>query len=193
MENKNNSIKDKVKDAAERVKNKFQNETSDKESEEKKQKEEVKELTCEEKIKLLEKQIIELKTDKLRGLADFDNYRKRKEQEIIETRERTIINFITDILPSIDNFEMSLKMTDNTQMFIKGVEMIHKNLVDILEKNKIKPFSPKVGDEFNPHEHDPILIEDEKAKPGKIITIVKKGYKHKDKIIVPARVQVKKE
>ena len=153
---------------------------------------EMKELTPEEKIQNLEVQIIELKNDKLRALADFDNYRKRKDQEIIDARDKSVANFVTDILPAIDNFEMSLKMTDNTEMFVKGVEMIHQNLISTLKDHKIEEFSPKVGDEFNPTMHDPNPVEDEKAKEGKVLAVIKKGFMHKDKIIRASRVNVKK-
>ena len=145
------------------------------------------------KIQKLEKLNEELKNDYLRTRADFDNYRKRKEKEIIQAREKGMINFVLDLLPAIDNFEMSLKMTDNKEMFIKGVEMIHKNMLDTLKENKVEDFSPKTTDKFDPYLHDPILIEDQTKTPGEIITILKKGYKFKDTIIRPARVQIVKE
>lgn len=145
------------------------------------------------KIAELETQIEELKNDYIRTRADFENYRKRKEKELFETREKAIIDFVLDILPSIDNFEMSLKMTDNKEMFIKGVEMIHKNLLDTLKEHHFVEFEPKIDEKFDPYQHDPVLIEDNSKKSGKVLGILKKGYKHKENIIRPARVQVKKE
>ena len=145
------------------------------------------------KVEELEKQVADLKNDYLRSIADFDNFRKRKEKEMISVRERVLIDFVLDILPSIDNFEMSLKMTDNKEMFIKGVEMIHTNLINTLKDNKFEEFEPKIDEEFNPHMHDPVLIEDKTKEAGKVITILKKGYKFKDTIVRPARVQVVKQ
>lgn len=159
----------------------------------KEEKKQEKELTCEEKILKLEDEVKELKTEKLRSLAEFSNFRKRKEQELIDARDRTISNFVLDLLPSIDNFEMSLKMTDNPEMFIKGVQMIHDNLISTLKEHKIIEFLPKVGENFDPLKHDPIVVEDEKAEPGKVLSIVKKGFIHKNKILRPSRVNVKKE
>jgi len=145
-----------------------------------------------DRIKELEIQVEELKNEKLMCLAEFENFRKRKEKESFEIREKTIVSLILDILPMIDNFEMSLKMTDNKEMFIKGVEMIHSNLISLLEEHQVKEFIPLVGEKFDPNFHDPILIEDEKAESEKVLEVVKKGYKHKDKIILPSRVKVKK-
>lgn len=145
------------------------------------------------KIKELEEKVEELKNDYLRSRADFDNYRKRKEKEVIQTRERAVSSFVIDLLPSIDNFEMSLKMTDNKEMFIKGVEMIHKNLIDTLKANKFEEFVPNEGDDFDPYMHDPVLIEDNTKEPGKVVAVLRKGFLHKENVLRPARVQVVKE
>lgn len=154
--------------------------------------EETKELTPEEKIVELEKELEEMKMNFLRARADYDNFRKRSQEELIHARDRAVVNFVEDILPSIDNFEMSLKMTDNQAMFIKGVEMIHTNLLETLKSHKFEDVNARKGDEFNPKLHEPILVENEKAKPGKIIAVIKKGIKHKDRIVRPVKVQVPK-
>lgn len=140
----------------------------------------------------LEQEVKNLKDDYLRLKADFENYRKRMQDEIQKTREKTISNFVEDLLPNIDNFEMSLKMTDDKDMFIKGVEMIHKNLHSVLENHSISMYEPQVGEEFNAKEHEPILIEHEELPPGSVAGTVSKGYKLKDSIIRPARVHVVK-
>ncbi|MCA9496049.1 MAG: nucleotide exchange factor GrpE [Nanoarchaeota archaeon] len=145
------------------------------------------------KIKELENKLEETKADFLRARADYENYRRRMEKESLEIRDRAIASFVMDLLPSIDNFEMSLKMTDNKEMFIKGVEMIHKNLLDTLKEHKFEEYLPQLGESFNPILHDPVLIENKEKKVGEIVAIIKKGFKHKEKVIRPARVEVVKE
>lgn len=141
----------------------------------------------------LEQEVKNLKDDYLRLKADFENYRKRMQDEIQKTREKAISSFVEDLLPNIDNFEMSLKMSDNKDMFIKGVEMIHKNLLSVLENHSISMYEPQVGEEFNVKEHEPILIEHEELPPGSVAGVVSRGYKLKDSIIRPARVHVVKD
>lgn len=165
-----------------------------KQAENSKDKKKDKELSPqEEKIAQLENQVEEYKNDYLRSRADFENYRKRKEQEIADARDRAVIDFIEELLPSIDNFEMSLKMTDNKEMFIKGVEMIHKNLIDTLKEHHVEEFEPELGHEFDPYLHEPVMIENKEVKPGTIVGVIKKGYRKKEKVVRPARVQVAKE
>lgn len=151
-----------------------------------------KKLTKDEIIKNLTNTIQELKADNLRARADYENFRKRKEQEVLATRDRTIVSFVEEILPSIDNFEMSLKMTENQPMFVKGVEMIHKNLIDTLIEHKFEEFSALEGEDFNVDLHDPVLVEDETKKEGKVITTLRKGYKRNGLVVRPARVQIPK-
>ncbi|MFT4244422.1 MAG: nucleotide exchange factor GrpE [Candidatus Woesearchaeota archaeon] len=146
-----------------------------------------------EKEQQLQNQYDELKEDYLRLKADFENYRKRMQEENLKSKERAISNFVEDLLPSIDNFEMSLKMTQDTSMFIKGVEMIHENLLNVLQNHSISIYEPQIGEEFNVKEHEPILIEHESYKAGTIVGVLQKGYKLKDSILRPARVQVVKE
>jgi molecular chaperone GrpE len=194
LNEKNNSSRKEENLEEENSKNKnIQNNDKTKEEKEKKSffsNNKVKKL--EKEIELLKEKLEEEKLDKLRVLAEFENYRKRMQKTLEESKERAIINFIEDLLPVIDNFELSLKMTDNKDMFIKGVEMIHKNLIETLKNYNFESFEPKEMEEFDPYLHDPIPIEKHEAPEGKIIGIIKKGYKHKDKVIRPAKVHVKK-
>ncbi|MEC8339344.1 MAG: nucleotide exchange factor GrpE [Nanoarchaeota archaeon] len=169
------TISEKVKNAAAKVKDSIK-----------------KEKTAEEKIEELEEQLREAQGDFLRARADLENYKRRTQEELVLARDRAITSFVQDLLPSIDNFEMSLKMTDNKEMFIKGVEMIHGNLISTLKEHKIENFEPKVGDEYNPQEHEPMLIEDESAEEGKVLAVIQKGFKKGETIIRPAKVQMKK-
>jgi molecular chaperone GrpE len=154
-----------------------------------------KKLSKNETIKNLSAKISELENEVLRARADFENFRKRNEQEKYEIREKTIVEFVRQLIPTIENFELSLVATNDKTMFIKGVQMIHQNLLKLLEEHKITTFEPKIGEKFDPVLHEPILIEDknETHKPGHILTVLKKGYKHHELIILPAKVQVKKE
>ncbi len=147
----------------------------------------------EAEILVLEKQIEGLRNDYLRSRADFENYRKRKEEELSQARDKAIISFVQSLLPSIDNFEMSLKMTDNKEMFVKGVEMIHKNLLDTLREHKFEDYQPDIGDLFDPYLHEPVPIETTDAEVGKILGVIRKGYKFKESVVRHASVQVAKQ
>jgi molecular chaperone GrpE len=175
------TISEKVKAAAQKVKDSISKEDI-----------ETKVLTPEQEIEELKAKLADAQGDFLRSRADLENYKKRTQEELMLARDRAITSFVQDILPSIDNFEMSLKMTDNKDMFIKGVEMIHANLLTTLKDHKFEDFAPRVGDKFDVKSHDPILIEDDSAEEGKVLAIIQKGFKRGDNVIRSARVQIKK-
>lgn len=170
------TISDKVKAAAQKVKDSVTKEVK----------------TPEQEIEELKSKLVDSQGDFLRSRADLDNYKKRTQEELMLARDRAITSFVQDILPSIDNFEMSLKMTDNKEMFIKGVEMIHANLLSTLKEHKFEDFEPKVGEKFDVSLHEPMLIEAPEAEEGKVLAIIQKGFKRHDTIIRPAKVQIKK-
>lgn len=149
-------------------------------------------VSLKEQITTLEEELEQQKGDYLRLLADFENFRKRNEKEKQEVRDKAIIDFVGSLLPAIDNFEMSLKMTQNPEMFVKGVEMIHRNLLETLREHHFEEFEPQLGEEFDPYLHDPITVEKE-GNPGEVLGVVKKGFKKGDLIVRPARVEIKKE
>src|SRR5262245_29562704 len=72
----------------------------------------------------------------LRAVADFDNYRKRIERERRELSEYAAADVLLELLPIIDNFERALQApaTGDTEAFKRGVELIHKQMLDLLRK-----------------------------------------------------------
>ena len=156
-------------------------------------KKETKKVKKESKEDILKIEIEKLKEENLRVRADFDNFRKRKEKESLEIRERAVEEFVLDLLPIIDNFEMSLNSSSDVKMFKVGVEMIHKNLLRILEEHNFIQFEGNVKDDFNPKIHEPVLLENHKGKEGKIVSVLSKGYKRKERVIRPVKVGIIKK
>ena len=147
-----------------------------------------KEISREEQ---LEKELEETREKYLRARADYENLVKRTQKQAHLVREDAVSDFVGSLLPIVDNFEASLKMSKEKKEFIEGVEMIHKKLLSTLKEHKIEGFEPQIGQEFDATRHNAISIEEEGEK-GKIVEVIKKGYKygHNDKIIREAEVKV---
>ena len=81
----------------------------------------------------------ELKDRLLRARADFENFRKRAEREKSEHFRFALIDFVRELLPVIDNFERALSVeTNSAPDLLMGVEMIYKQLGDVLGKADFK-------------------------------------------------------
>lgn len=158
--------------------------------------------TKKSKIDLLKSETEELKRDLeeakesyLRLSAEFQNLRKRFEKEKMDIVLHANEKFIEMILPIMDDFERSLSASDSNNKledFRKGVELIHKNLLETLEKEGVKPIK-SVGEQFDHNLHDALMMtEKEGAKPGTIVEEAMRGYYYKDKVLRHSKVIVAK-
>lgn len=135
-----------------------------------------------------EKKISEEYLNDLKRLqAEFQNYQKRIEQERIEFIKYAKQDLIIKLLDILDNFERALSSRDNHEEFLKGIEMILKQLKETLEKEGIKEIK---GDYFNPEKHEVISIDE--GEENKIIEEYQKGYTLHDKVIRTSKVKVGK-
>jgi len=127
----------------------------------------------------------------LRKLAEFDNFRKRVERERDENRQAGAEEFIAELLPVIDNFDRALQHSeDDGGAFREGVEMISKQLSDLLERRGVAEINP-VGEPFDPEKHEAVQrVEDSKFEPGHVAWVMLKGYRLGDRLIRPAMVGV---
>lgn len=153
-----------------------------------------KEVSPEEKIAALEKEIEDLKKEALYKAAENDNWRKRMMQQKEEAVAYANASLLNDLLESLDNFDRTLdaaKDAKDAKTIADGIKMISKNLVSMLENKYGLSSFGKEGDEFNPEEHEAIgRVEDEKAKKETLQQVYMKGYKLNGKIIRNAKVMV---
>ena len=127
-----------------------------------------------------------------RTYAEFDNYKKRtaKEKEVLYSN--SIIDIMTNVLPVIDNLEMALESCkgEDGSKIVEGVEMILKQLKDMLKKYKVTEIEA-IKQQFNPVYHEAVMhIEDENFGESEITEVLRKGYKCGDKVLRHSMVKV---
>lgn len=132
-------------------------------------------------------------TKYLRMVADFQNYKKRSEKEKSDVYTYANEKFGTDLLEVLDNFERAIEQdkTDKAnEPFLQGMEMILKQLKDVLKKNGIEEIEA-LGTEFDPNFHHAVAMESsDKYDKGCVTDVMQKGYKLKDRVIRPSMVRV---
>lgn len=155
-----------------------------------------------EKIKKLKEELKICKEEKQeyldgwqRSKADFVNLKKRSADEVLESRERSSEFFIMDLLPILDSFDMAFKNKEAWEsapvQWRKGIEYIYSQLLSVLETNQVKVLDP-TGEEFDPNMHHSAMnvqVEDP-AQEGKVVEVILKGYRMKDRVLRPAHVKV---
>jgi molecular chaperone GrpE len=134
----------------------------------------------------------------LRRQADFENYRKRVERERTETYNRVVGEVAQKLLPVMDNLtraldaEKSVETKESAEFrhFLHGVQLISKQLADVLESFGIEPIAA-VGERFDPHIHEAVVTEpSDEYEPDTVIEELARGYRIGDKLLRPAMVKV---
>lgn len=129
----------------------------------------------------------------LRTQAEFDNYRKRIERERLETIERAAESVLRDLLPVVDDLERALGAEaagDAADSYRRGVELIHRQLTDLLTRRGVKPIEA-LGKDFDPHLHQAVASEPvEGARDGEVVQELRRGYMLGDRLLRPAMVKV---
>jgi molecular chaperone GrpE len=129
----------------------------------------------------------------LRTAAEFDNYRKRVERDRREQAEAVTAGALTDLLPIVDDLERALKAAGNTDDPLrKGVELIHKQMTDLLRKRGVKTIEA-VGADFDPRYHQAVVHEvSPDHREGEVIEEFARGYVLGDRLLRPSMVKVAK-
>jgi molecular chaperone GrpE len=130
----------------------------------------------------------------LRTLADFDNYRKRTERERQDLSEAVASDVLRDLLPIVDDLERALSSSawQGESAARRGVELIHRQLLDLLRKRGVEPLDV-VGRDFDPMWHEAVAGEPAGGRrDGEITAEVRRGYRIGSRLIRPAQVKVAK-
>ncbi|EJW17335.1 nucleotide exchange factor GrpE [Paenibacillus alvei] len=129
----------------------------------------------------------------LRAQADFDNFRRRTLKEKEDFAKYASAKLVTELLPVLDNFERALateQASSEAESFIKGVDMIFRQLGQVLEQEGVKPMEA-VGQPFNPEFHQAVMtVDTDEYEEGVVVEELQKGYMLKDKVLRPAMVKV---
>lgn len=145
----------------------------------------------------LEQKVRELTQDLQRVRADFENYRKRTEQEKEMARANGKINAVMKLIPVIDNIERAIShvpkdLKDNS--WAQGVTKLVKNLEKSLSDLGVSRIDASVGVDFNPDLHEAVQFDEESEGNKEVIAEeLQAGYKMSDTVMRPSMVKVTKK
>lgn len=143
-------------------------------------------------VSALEQEKEELMDRLLRLQADFDNFRKRSQAQQEQVACYAAAELVKCLLPVMDNFERALASGGHKEGYRAGVEMIFKQLGEVLEKQGLEPVET-AGKEFDPYVHEAFMqVEADGYQENMVVEELQKGYKFKDRLIRPSLVKVAK-
>ena len=180
----------------------LENPTSEKEeqvSESPKEKEE-EEIAPEDLIEKLNEEITDLKDQRLRAIAELENFRKRAEKDQSDALKYGISNFAKEIINIRDNIERAqssiseeAKNNEAIKSVIEGIDLIAQSVVSTFEKIGIKKID-SLNKKFDHNLHQAMMeIENDDLEPGTIVQELIPGYTLHDRLLRPAMVGVSKK
>jgi molecular chaperone GrpE len=149
-----------------------------------------------EKIAALEQELNQYKELALRKAAEFENYKRRTENDQLNLLKYAAESLIIKILPTIDDLERSIEhMTEETdvQKIKEGIQLIYNKFVKTLEEQGVKKME-SIGKPFSVEFHEALMQRaDDSVPPHTVIDELETGYMYKDRVIRHAKVIVSEE
>ena len=155
-------------------------------------------LDLAKKITVLEESLLEQKDQFMRLAAEFDNYKKRQQQQNIFHLKYAVESMAKNLFKVTDSLENALKHIEQEkddsrlEEFIAGIKLVQQQFLDVFKQHHIERFQD-LGEVFNPERHEAVsTLETEEVKPNQIVEVLTPGYLLHDKVIRAAMVQVSK-
>jgi molecular chaperone GrpE len=139
------------------------------------------------------RQIAELNDRHLRSHAEFDNYKKRLARDQMERMRFALEPLLRELLPVLDNLERALAHAtgmSNSDKWIEGVNLTHKQFLDVLGKFGVMPIAA-LGKPFDPSVHQAVAqktVAD--AESNTVVEELQRGYMLHERVLRPAMVVV---
>jgi molecular chaperone GrpE len=142
---------------------------------------------------LLENELVEIRGQLARSLADMENVRRRTRKEKEEAVKYASVPLVESLLPVLDNFERALDAADGSKeakVLLDGVEMVYRQLLQSLSDAGLN-LVEAVGVPFDPHVHNAVMqVESVEQDSGIILEELLSGYRFRDRVIRPSMVKV---
>ncbi len=139
----------------------------------------------------------------LRTAAEAENSKRRTETEAQKQLKFANKNIIEGLIPVLDSFEAAIKSVDGKiessetssdfSNFSEGVQLVHKQLLDVLKTHGLIAIEAAVGDSFDPNQHEAVFAtESDEVPEGNVIEEFRCGYQLHDQVLRATQVVVSK-
>ncbi len=139
----------------------------------------------------MQRQLDEMKDQKLRLFAEFENFRKRTAKERIELYGTANRELMEALLPVLDDFKRAMNSSEiNTED--EGIQLIYNKLENILKNKGLRPMEDTTGKEFDVETMEAVtrIPAPSKKLKGKVVDEIERGYELGGKILRYAKVVV---
>jgi molecular chaperone GrpE len=144
-------------------------------------------------FKQLQDELDQTKEQLLRTMADFQNFRRRNQEQVAQMRQFATENLVTALLPVLDSFERTVAAAQqgaSLEQIQAGVQAVERQLRSVLESQNVKRIEA-LGLPFDPEVHEAIAMEpSDEHEANTVIQEIEAGYRMAGRVVRPARVKV---
>ena len=141
----------------------------------------------------LEEQLAAANEARLRALAEFQNYRRRTDEERESLKGFLLSGVMESLLPIVDNFGRavdSMNASTDIDKLREGISGIHRQLATVLEKNGVEQIVAD-GAAFDPNLHNAVMrVDDPNVPTDTVVEVLQPGYTIAGRVLRPALVKV---
>ncbi len=149
--------------------------------------------TLRARVQELEKHLERERHLHLRALADFQNYKRRADEQRSEIVQFANREMMLGLLPILDNLERALAAAEQTHSYealVGGVALTLRQMQEYLKKNGVEAIEA-LGKEFDPNLHEAVMrVEDSEHPENTVVDEVQKGYMMHSRVLRPTMVKV---
>ncbi len=150
--------------------------------------------TVDDERDALNQELEDCVNQKMRAIADYQNLKRRVDEERKERQKRITSEVVGSVLPVLDDIERAISSNDEMQnekgtssqqdKWSEGIHLIREKFINILEEEGVIEIDTKI--DFDPSLHEAVGRID--GKENKILEVVQKGFCMDDLIVRPAKV-----
>lgn len=152
-------------------------------------------------IVALQDELEQTRDQRMRGVAEMENLRRRTAREVVDAKKFAVSSFARELLSVSDNLTRALSVVGDEekaaasqvwQNLLEGVQMTERELLTVMEKNGVQRIDP-LGERFDPNKHQAMFeIPDPSQTAGVVVQVVAPGFMIGERILRPAMVGVTK-
>ena len=141
----------------------------------------------------LELEAAKWKDQAVRSAAELDNFRKRMSREKLDAVRYGNQSLLEELIPVLDNFNMGMQAASQEEgsMLFIGMKMVQTQISEFFSSQNVEEVPAEANSDFDPNQHDAIGQEaSDDVEEGKIIRVMRKGYRIGDRLLRPSNVIV---
>jgi molecular chaperone GrpE len=129
----------------------------------------------------------------LRLRADFENFRRRARQEILDARTAAIADFLAGLLPVVEGLKRALAAAESggeKESLVQGLRLVLRGVEDVLRREGVEELNPG-GEAFDERWMEAVgVMPSDRVEPGCVAEVAQPGYRIGQRLVRPARVFV---